>query len=122
MKEAAEREQRMVTKHELLAGKFPTKEMCPTCWKDDDLKEFDRDAVFDFLKQWYWPKHERHEKKFRQVLKRNLMHYQGSAKEHDDFVNGHWSYLMIPVVFVLLLVMFSPEGTKERKMRNRKRK
>ena len=47
-REAADREERAISKEELLASKFPTKAMCPRCFLDPN-------EVFDFLQQRYWP-------------------------------------------------------------------
>lgn len=54
MKESAEREDREVTEQERLAASFPTREMCSDCWFDDQMKRHDKDAVFAFLRNWYW--------------------------------------------------------------------
>ena len=54
MKEAAERERRIVSKQEILASKFPTKNMCPQCWLNDNMEEWNVEEVFSFLQKWYW--------------------------------------------------------------------
>lgn len=55
MRESAEREERVLTKAEELASKFPSREICPKCWLDDGMEKWNREVVFDFLKDWYWP-------------------------------------------------------------------
>lgn len=55
MKESAERDDRIVSKEEELAAKFPSRQLCPKCWLDDDMERYNRDAVFNFLQGWYWP-------------------------------------------------------------------
>ena len=54
-RELANRESRAVTKEELIASKFPTRDMCKTCFLDNDMETWDRREVFKFLQQWYWP-------------------------------------------------------------------
>ena len=54
MGEAAAREQRNVTAEEEISSIFPTKEICPTCWVDDEMKQYDRDELYNFLKNRYW--------------------------------------------------------------------
>ena len=55
MSENAQREKRVVSTEETLAGKFPTKVMCPSCWKDSHMQRVNHDQVYTFLKQLYWP-------------------------------------------------------------------
>merc|ERR1712194_769853 len=53
-REAAQRQNRNVTHEETLASRFP-KKMCPQCWKDDNMTQWDDARVFRFLDAWYWP-------------------------------------------------------------------
>ena len=58
MKEAAQRENRLVTHDETLASMFPTKRMCRGCWLDANMTKWDDEKVFQFLNDWYWPNEE----------------------------------------------------------------
>jgi hypothetical protein len=58
MKEAAQRQRREVTHEETLASKFPTKKLCPDCWLDENMTQWDNVRVFHFLDEWFWPANE----------------------------------------------------------------
>lgn len=58
MKEAAQRQRREVTHEETLASKFPTKKLCPDCWLDENMTQWDNVRVFHFLDEWFWPTNE----------------------------------------------------------------
>lgn len=58
MKEAAQRQRREVTHEETLASKFPTKKLCPDCWLDENMTQWDDVRVFHFLDEWFWPANE----------------------------------------------------------------
>ena len=55
MRESAERNNRVLTKAEELAAKFPSRRLCPDCWVDDDMEKWNPEVVFEFLRGWYWP-------------------------------------------------------------------
>jgi hypothetical protein len=55
MSENAQREKRSLSVVESLAGKFPTKVMCPSCWKDSHMNRANHDQVYTFLRELYWP-------------------------------------------------------------------
>ena len=73
MGEAAARDNREVTMEERRAALFPPVEICPRCWTDVETNEYDQDAVYNFLKSWYWPKKEYIDAGFASVLNRNLL-------------------------------------------------
>ena len=73
MDEAAARDNRNVTLEEKRAALFPPVAMCPKCWRDVETNEYDPDAVYSFLKTWYWPKREGIDAGFASVLNRNLV-------------------------------------------------
>uniref|UniRef100_A0A7S3PV83 Sulfhydryl oxidase n=1 Tax=Chaetoceros debilis TaxID=122233 RepID=A0A7S3PV83_9STRA len=55
MREAAQRDRRELSLEEKTAARFPTVNMCPSCWLGEDLKSFDSHEVSKFLLKWYWP-------------------------------------------------------------------
>jgi thiol-disulfide isomerase/thioredoxin len=56
MNEHAVSEKRSITAEESVAGKFPTKIMCPLCWKDSkSMSHPNHDQVYAFLREMYWP-------------------------------------------------------------------
>ena len=73
MGEAAARDNREVTMEERRAALFPPDEICPGCWTNVETNEYDPDAVYKFLKSWYWPKKEDIDAGFASVLNRNLL-------------------------------------------------
>jgi thiol-disulfide isomerase/thioredoxin len=85
MREAATRENREVTPQERLSAVFPSIGQCRSCWLKDDLSEYDPDEIFSFLRQWYWPQRERHDKRFESILKRKLENTRVVAS-----VTKHW--------------------------------
>ena len=73
MDEAAARANRNVTLEEKRAALFPPVAMCSKCWTNVETNEYDPDAVYNFLKTWYWPKREGIDNGFASVLNRNLV-------------------------------------------------
>eukprot|EP00591_Stephanopyxis_turris_P001463 CAMPEP_0195509004 /NCGR_PEP_ID=MMETSP0794_2-20130614/2060_1 /TAXON_ID=515487 /ORGANISM="Stephanopyxis turris, Strain CCMP 815" /LENGTH=699 /DNA_ID=CAMNT_0040636113 /DNA_START=114 /DNA_END=2210 /DNA_ORIENTATION=- len=52
-RENAELEKRVVTDDETNASVFPTKNMCPKCWREDG--SWDELEVYSYLRNYYWP-------------------------------------------------------------------
>ena len=73
MGEAAARANREVTIEERRAALFPPAEICPKCWSDIETNEYDPDAVYNFLRTWYWPEKEGIDAGFSSILNRNLL-------------------------------------------------
>lgn len=70
MTEGAARQNREVTDEEIVASRFPTMKMCPECWLDGNMTRWDREAVFRFIDDWYWPKVEPIDEQFKSVIAR----------------------------------------------------
>lgn len=95
MRESAERDDRIVSNAEELAAKFPSRQLCPKCWLDDDMEKYNRDAVFDFLQGWYWPVVDR--KEFDSI--------QAFDAAIDCSIQGGGGYHILPIILWLSLIV-----------------
>jgi hypothetical protein len=132
MKEAAQRQNREVTHEELLASKFPTKKMCPSCWLNANMTEWDNRSVFQFLDAWFWPNNEPTNSQFKAVLAGELeerlladenvgVSKNGQASNAPPFGHsGHGSGNVL--IFILLAVSLLFIATLQKKVRDRRKK
>jgi len=97
MREAALRQNRNVTLEEKLASQFPTKRMCPECWRDDNMTHWDDSRVFRFLDAWYWPDLELVNEQFTAVARgNNFVEREGPKGTHSSFRDNTTTFLTVP--------------------------
>jgi hypothetical protein len=114
MSEDAQRHNRIVTEKERLSAIFPTVNQCPDCWKDDEMVEYDSDAMVSFLKGWYWPSEEHPHVQFKAVLQRRLLGMTTNNGYAFDWDYLSWApHCLFGMLLVLLL-----RGLIRRKTRN----
>lgn len=111
MKEAAQRQNRNVTREETLASMFPTKKMCPDCWLDENMTKWDNATVFKFLDEWYWPADLPSSKQFKSVISGQPVEEEeetGVAAEQPlPSTTARKSYSMVNMIAISCLIMFS---------------
>ena len=132
MREAAQRQNRNVTHEEILASQFPTKRMCPECWRDDNMTQWDDSRVFEFLESWYWPELELVNEQFTAVARGNdFVEREVSRGTHNSFHDNAATSSTVPssragtgFVFLLCTVTVSllvlTVTLKSRKTRRKK--
>eukprot|EP00978_Attheya_sp_CCMP212_P014329 scaffold36408_cov53-Attheya_sp.AAC.2 len=91
MRESAERENRIVSDEEKLAGQFPTMLLCNKCWKDDRMEKWDKAAVYDFLKDW--PSKEVADSRFLSVLYKEGREPGHSHREQGTAHHGQMGWV-----------------------------
>jgi len=105
MKEKAERDRRNVTKEEMLAAKFPSPKLCPSCWLDVELNDFDSQEVYRFLRNHYWPKVSRKDR----LVDQDRWH--GTKSNNNDALEGRpiskfgLFCTITPLLFIVILFL-----------------
>lgn len=132
MMEAAQRQNRHVTDEETIASRFPTKKLCPDCWLDENMTQWDNATVFRFLDEWYWPNHEPTDKQFKSVIAGTAEMEEIPINVHVEEIRGKnessstftSSSISLALVSLLCLVSFSMLAivAVQKKRRERRKK
>lgn len=98
MREAAQRQNRNVTLEETLASQFPTRKMCPLCWRDENMTQWDESRVFQFLDAWYWPNREPVNEKFTTVISENdIVEREMPKGDHSSVRSDATTFSTVPL-------------------------
>lgn len=95
MKEAADRDHRVLSKEEEIASKFPSRKMCRRCWLDRGQESWDSQEIITFLKGWYWPIG---------TSNISILHRNMNSLDQKDGTPLSWTgfyFIMIPILYLM---------------------
>jgi len=108
MKEDAERNGDNVTKSDERMAQWPSRKECRECWNEDG--SYDRDKVYNFLKDTYWPKTEK-------AVVKATINLKAEAKTQHALSNMTFAFVFL---WVLTMWYVVNERAKERSGRHKK--
>lgn len=121
MKEAAQRQNRNVTREEIMASMFPTRKMCPDCWLDENMTKWDNATVFKFLDEWFWPADLPPSKQFNSVISGQPVEEEAAVDVADeplpskDSRKAHSNVNMIAILCLLIFSILAVAATRKRR-------
>lgn len=126
MKEAAQRQNRNVTREETMASMFPTRKMCPDCWLDKNMTKWDNATVFKFLDEWYWPADLPPSKQFKSIISGQPVEEGAGIDVTDESLpsknsrKAHSKVNMIAILCLITFSIFAVAATRKRRERRKK--